>query len=184
MSLALQVWDTPLVQHCATVVAISWIICEAVMGSVQIFVVVFNISLATNAAAAIMLCYVMQLLPLLWAVIFTFVYPAYIKKKWGYQYGVRQTCFPPPPPQWNPGSSSVQGLLPPAISSSPAGGSTVEEPRSLDLGLVVEIHSTEESGYHGVKKDTEAHVEASLEDSRASDQGVTRECIDARFIGG
>lgn len=137
----LQVWDTPLIQQCAKTVAISWMICEAIMGAVQIFVVVFNISLATNAAAAIMLCYVMQLLPLLWAVVFTFAYPASVKRKWGYQHGVRETCYPPPP-HTQSATSTVEGLLPTVESRIAEGSSSNSDLNSYsEVGLVVDIDS-------------------------------------------
>ena len=112
--LAVQVWGTPLIKHCAVTVAISWITCEAIMGSVQIFVVIYNISIDTNQVAAILLCYVMQLLPLLWAVIFTFAYPAYIKRRWGYQDGIRSTCYPRPT---SSGGISHVGTVAPTDSS-------------------------------------------------------------------
>lgn len=144
-----QVWGTPLLKHCAKAVAISWIICEAIMGSTQIFVVVFNISKDTNQTATILLCYVMQLLPLLWAVIFTFAYPACVKRRWGYQHGVRSTCFPPAAeyPSGNGSGSdaavTATGLLDDALAGRAAlegsqGGSAVSI-NSLDSGFVVSI---------------------------------------------
>lgn len=63
------------------------------MGLAQVVVVAANISIDINLVAGIMLCYVMQLLPLLWAVAFTFVYPARVQRRWGYVKGVRASCY-------------------------------------------------------------------------------------------
>jgi hypothetical protein len=91
-----QIWGTPLIQHCARVVAIHWIICQTIMGLAQVAVVAANTSIEKDLLAAIMMCYVMQLLPLLWAVVFTFAYPARVRRRWGYKRGVRETCYLPP----------------------------------------------------------------------------------------
>jgi hypothetical protein len=58
----------------------------------------FNLSIdnGSNVGAAVFVCYIMQLLPLLFAIAFTFAYPARLKKRWGYVNGVRSTCNPPP----------------------------------------------------------------------------------------
>lgn len=57
----------------------------------------FNLSVdnGSNVGAAVFVCYVMQLLPLLVAIVFTFAYPTWLKKRWGYAEGVRDTCYPP-----------------------------------------------------------------------------------------
>jgi hypothetical protein len=91
-----QTWGTPLIQQCARVIAITWIVCQVIMGLAQLAVVAANISIKKDLLAAIMMCYVMQLLPLLWAFVFTFVYPARVRRRWGYKHGVRDTCYPPP----------------------------------------------------------------------------------------
>eukprot|EP00775_Hariotina_reticulata_P006880 gene6880-7096_t len=89
------VWDTPLIEHCALVVGVNWVICQTIMGLAQVFVIVFGISIDKDVISAVMMCYVMQLLPLIWALAFTLMYPWRIKRRWGYVYGVRQSCHPP-----------------------------------------------------------------------------------------
>lgn len=108
-----QVWGTPLIQHCARAVAINWIICQVIMGLAQVAVVAANISTETNLLAGIMMCYVMQLLPLLWAVVFTFAYPARVRRRWGYKPGMRETCYSPhtPHPAANSASAAADGAV-------------------------------------------------------------------------
>jgi hypothetical protein len=94
-----QVWGTPLLKRCANMTAAVWIICQVLMALAQALAYAFNLSVdnpASNVAAAIFVCYIMQLLPLLFAIVFTFAYPARLKKRWGYVKGVRATCYPPP----------------------------------------------------------------------------------------
>jgi hypothetical protein len=88
------VWGTPLIEHCALVVGFNWVICQTVMGLAQVFVIRFGISIDKDVIPAVMMCYVMQLLPLIWALAFTFIYPWHVKRRWGYVWGVRESCYP------------------------------------------------------------------------------------------
>ncbi|KAF8055944.1 NADH dehydrogenase [ubiquinone] 1 alpha subcomplex subunit 13-B [Scenedesmus sp. PABB004] len=63
-----EAWGTPLLAHCAAVTAASWMACQALMGTAQVIVVVTGVSLDTHPVAAVWLCYVLQLVPLLFAV--------------------------------------------------------------------------------------------------------------------
>jgi hypothetical protein len=93
----LQVWGTPLLQRCAGATAPVWIIAQLLMAFAQGLAVALNLSIDTgNVAAAVFVCYIMQLLPLLFAVVFTFAYPAWLKRRWGCVKGDRATCYPPP----------------------------------------------------------------------------------------
>lgn len=93
----LQVWGTPLLVRCANRTAAVWIVAELTMALAQALAFGFNLSVdnGSNLGAAVFVCYFMQLLPLLVAIVFTFAYPAWLKKRWGYVEGVRDTCYPP-----------------------------------------------------------------------------------------
>jgi hypothetical protein len=97
LSLFLQVWGTPLLRRCANATAAVWIVAELTMALAQALAFGFNLSVdnGSNIGAAVFVCYVMQLLPLLVAIVFTLAYPAWLKKRWGYAEGVRDTCCPP-----------------------------------------------------------------------------------------
>lgn len=115
--LLLQVWGTPLLQRSAAATAGVWIIAQLLMALAQGLAYAFNLSVdnGSDVGAAVFVCYLMQLLPLLFAIVFTFAYPSWFKKRWGYVKGVRSTAYPPPAararPSGDTGSSSAHRVL-------------------------------------------------------------------------
>lgn len=115
--LLLQVWGTPLLQRSAAATAGVWIIAQLLMALAQGLAYAFNLSVdnGSDVGAAVFVCYLMQLLPLLFAIVFTFAYPSWLKKRWGYVKGMRSTAYPPPAAgAWlsgNMGSSSAHRVL-------------------------------------------------------------------------
>lgn len=93
-----EVWGTPLLQRSAAATAAVWIVAQLLMALAQGLAYAFNLSVdnGSDVGAAVFVCYLMQLLPLLFAIVYTFAYPAWLKKRWGYVKGVRSTAYPPP----------------------------------------------------------------------------------------
>jgi hypothetical protein len=117
-------WGTPLLRHCASVTTATWLACQVIMGLAQVVVVVCDITLQNNLAGAVFMCYVMQLLPLLWAIAWTFAYPAWVRRRWGYVPGDSATCYPP-------GSRHLLQQLQQQASSSGGSGCSSERSGSL-----------------------------------------------------
>eukprot|EP00877_Chromochloris_zofingiensis_P013800 jgi/Chrzof1/8674/Cz03g20030.t1 len=85
-------WKTPLVVNSTRAIAASWITNLLIMATAAVVAAILNV---TDGGLSVLFNYILQLVPLLFAVAFTIVYPIMLKKRWGYIEGDISTAYPP-----------------------------------------------------------------------------------------